>query len=208
MSSNNGLRTFLLWLAAIRFVVSLIAIPLAPFLYREHFIVLVLMRPTKEVLLAAGFLIRAGKVDLIPVVLAALPLLILGVWLFFYLGKAYCEEITKGKIPGFGGRIIDADKINKMGKVLDKKGSRLVFLGRLAAFPSTVVAAAAGACKMRSREFLPFDGAGGVASVTIALAAGYLLGETYENASPIISVIGVLVLVGAAVLLGRYLKKV
>ena len=207
METDNRMRTILLWLAGFRVVIGILAIPLAPFLYREHFIVLILMRPTKEVLLAAGFLIRAGKVDLIPVLLAAVPLMILGVWQFFYLGRAFRKEITKGAIPGVGGHIINPKKINKISKVLDKKGPRLVFLGRLAAFSSALVGAAAGASEMRSSEFLPADGSGALASGAIALGAGYFLGQAYQDASPVLSVVNVATLVGAAVLLGRYLNK-
>lgn len=207
MEKKSRVRSALLWLAAVRFVVGILAIPLAPFLYREHFIVLVLMRPTKEVLLAAGFLVRAGKVDLIPVLLAAVPLMLLGVWHFFYLGRAFCDEITKGEMPGIGGRLLSPDKVKKIRKTLDKKGSKLIFLGRLAAFPSALAATAAGAGKMSSREFLPADGAGAVVSATLAIGAGYFLGQAYDKASPILSVIGVLVLAAGAVLLGRYLKR-
>lgn len=201
-------KAVFLWAAAVRVAIGLAAIPMAPFLYREHFIVLVLMRPTKEVLLAAGFLIRAGKVGLVEVLLASIPLMILGVWHFFYLGRRYCEEIDRGELPGLGRRILDPEKINKIQKVLDAKGSRLVFLGRLAAFSSAMVAAAAGACKLRSREFLPFDAAGALVSAGLALGAGYLAGEAYETAGPWLTGLGVLVLVGAAVLLGRYLKRI
>jgi membrane protein DedA with SNARE-associated domain len=133
--------------------------------------------------------------------------MVLGVWLFFYLGRAYAREITKGEIPGVGGRLLKPDKVKEMGKVLDKRGPRLVFLGRLAAFPSAVVAAAAGVGKMRSREFLPADGLGALASVAIAVGAGYFLGEAYEDAGPVLSGLGVAVLATGAFLLGRYLKK-
>jgi membrane protein DedA with SNARE-associated domain len=208
MTTKTGkVRTILLWIAAIRVVVGIIAIPLAPFLYREHFIVLVLMRPTKEVLLAAGFLVRSGKVDLLPVLLAAVPLMLLGVWQFFYLGRAYSKEITGDGIPGIGGKLLPSDKVKKVCKILDKKGARLIFLGRLAALSSAGVAGAAGAGRMKSREFLPADALGAFASAGIALGAGYFLGQAYEKASPALSVVGVLVLIGAAILLGRYLKK-
>ena len=200
-------RELFVWLGGARALVGLAAIPLAPFLYREHFIVLVLMRPTKEVLLAAGFLIRQGKVGLGPVLAAAVPLLLFGVWQFFYLGRVYSSEIRKGEVPGIGGRVIKPDKVKKLQKVLDKKGGRLVFLGRLAAFPSAMVATSAGAGKMSSRDFLVPDGAGGLLSVVITLSAGYFLGAAYEKASPLLTVIGVLVLVAGAVALGRYLRK-
>lgn len=207
MTKKKRMRMILLWLAGIRIVVGLAAIPLAPFLYREHFIVLVLMRPTKEVLLAAGFLVKAGKVDLLAVLAAAVPLMILGVWQFYYLGRAFRDEIRKGELPGIQGRILSAKKVKKITKTLDKKGPKLVFLGRLAAFSSAVVATAAGAGKMTPREFLPPDGAGAVVSAAIAIGAGYFLGQAYEKASPALSVVGVAALVVAAVLLGRYLNK-
>jgi membrane protein DedA with SNARE-associated domain len=207
VSSRKKLRSALLWLAAIRAVVGIAAIPLAPFLFREHFIVLVLMRPTKEVLLAAGFLVRAGKVELLPVLLAAVPLMILGVWQFFYLGRAFHAELGKGEIPGFGGRFLKAEKVKKVGEVLDKRGPRLIFLGRLAALSSALIAAAAGACKMAPREFLPVDALGALVSAAIAIGAGYVLGEAYEEASPLLTVVGVATLVAGAVLLARYLKK-
>lgn len=207
MTKKYRVKVFLLWLAAIRFVIGLAAIPLAPFLYREHFIVLVLMRPTKEVLLAAGFLVKAGKVSLLAVLAAAVPLMILGVWQFYYLGRAYRDEIRKGELPGIQGRILSADKVKKITKTLDKKGPRLVFLGRLAAFSSAVVATAAGAGKMSPRDFLPADGGGAILSAALSIGAGYFLGQAYEKASPLLSVVGVVALLGAAVLLGRYLNR-
>lgn len=200
-------RTSFLWLAAVRVVVGILAIPMAPFLYREHFIVLVLMRPTKEVLLAAGFLIRQGKVGLVPVLLAAVPLLLLGVWQFFYLGRVYSKEIRAGDVPGVGGRVIRPDKVKTLQRILDMKGPRLVFLGRLAVFPSTMVASAAGAGKMSSRDFLLPDGLGGLTSAAITIGAGYFLGAAYEKASPLLTVLGVVALLGAAFVLGRYLRK-
>ncbi|HWC13829.1 MAG TPA: VTT domain-containing protein [Actinomycetota bacterium] len=200
-------KAVFLWLAVVRVMIGLAAIPLAPFLYREHFVVLVLMRPTKEVLLAAGFLIRGGDVGLVEVVVAAIPLMILGVWQFFYLGRRYCDEIDKGEVPGLGRRVLDPGKITKLQKVLDAKGSRLVFLGRLAAFSSATVAAAAGACNMRSRDFLPYDVAGAIASAGLSLGAGFLAGEAYESAGPWLTAVGLAALMGAAVLLGRYIGR-
>ena len=207
MGLDDVPRTSFLGLAAARVGVGILAIPMAPFLYREHFIALVLMRPTKEVLLAAGFLIRQGKVGLAPVLLAAVPLLLLGVWQFFYLGRAYSKEIRAGNVPGIGGRVIRPDKVKALQKILDKKGPRLVFLGRLAVFPSTMVATAAGAGKMPSRDFLVPDGLGGLTSTAITIGAGYFLGAAYEKASPLLTVLGVVALLGAAFLLGRYLRK-
>jgi membrane protein DedA with SNARE-associated domain len=103
--------------------------------------------------------------------------------------------------------VIRPDKVKALQKILDKKGPRLVFLGRLAVFPSTMVATAAGAGKMPSRDFLVPDGLGGLMSAAITIGAGYFLGAAYEKASPLLTVLGVVVLLGAAFLLGRYLRK-
>src|ERR1700752_1330877 len=74
MRKSPELRGGLLALAIVRIIIGIAAIRLAPFLYKKHFVVLVLMRPTKEVLLAAGFLIRLDKVWWVPVLAAAVPL--------------------------------------------------------------------------------------------------------------------------------------
>ena len=207
MKKNPRLRKWLLALAAVRIVVGLVAIPLAPFLYREHFMVLVLMRPTKEVLLAGGFLAKLGRVDVLPLLIAALPLTILGVWQFYYLGRLYADHIASGKLPGPARRLLRPDRIKKMERLLRRKGLRLVFLGRLAAFPSTVVAAAAGSGDMRSRDFLPIDAAGAVLSIAEVVGAGYLLGETYDEAGPWITGAGVAALLIAAVVIARFLRR-
>src|SRR5690242_20240074 len=86
-------RPFLLGLTLVRAVIAVIAIPLAPALYRDHYILLLLLRPTKDVLLLGGFLLRDGSVGLIPVLAAVVPLSILGVWIFYGLGRAYSGEL-------------------------------------------------------------------------------------------------------------------
>ena len=200
-------RTLLLWLAAARVVLGIAAIPLAPFLYREHFVVLVLLRPTKEVFLAGGFLARQGDVSLWAIVAAAIPLCIGGVWLFYLLGRAYRDEIASGELSGFAARILTPERIEKFQSALDAKGPKLIFLGRLAVLSSAAVAAAAGAAGMEPKKFFAYDLAGGLVSIAYTITAGYLLGEAYEKAGPWITVVGVIALIGFAYLLGRSLKK-
>ena len=200
-------RVPLLWLAAARAVLGLIAIPLAPVLYEDHFVVLVLLRPSKEVLLAAGFLIRDGRVQLFPVLLAAIPLAILGVWHFYVLGQAWAKEINDDKMPRIARRVLPPKRVNAMTKVLEKKGVPVVLFGRLAAFPSTLIAAAAGASRMEPRRFFPADGLGGLLSVGEVLIAGYAFGAAYKSAGKGITVIGVLVFIGLLVAVGRWLSR-
>jgi membrane protein DedA with SNARE-associated domain len=202
------LRAPLLWLAAFRAVLGVIAIPLAPFLYREHFVVLVLLRPTKEVLLAGGLLAERGDVNLLVLLAAAVPLAILGVWHFYFLGRGYAKEIQSGKgLPRFAERVLPPKRIQKFCRVLKKRGRPVVLIGRLTVFPSSVLAAAAGASDMRSKDFLPTDLAGGALSIAEVVVAGYLLGDAYEDAGPWLTGVGVVLLFGLLFVVGRALTR-
>lgn len=183
------------------------ALLVAPWLYREHAAVLVFLRPTKEVLLYAGFLMRQGDASPPVVVAAALPLLLGGVWLFFGLGRVYESEIADGDLPGLAGRVLPKARLDKLREVLDDRGMRVVFLGRLAAFPSSLTAAAAGSAGVSWKKFLVADTAGALVSLAALLAIGYGLGETYEEAGVWVTVAGVVVLAVLAVMVGKALSS-
>jgi membrane protein DedA with SNARE-associated domain len=202
------LRTPLLWLAIARAALSVVAIPLAPVLYREHFLILVLLRPTKEVLLAGGFLVRQGEVNLLSLLGAAVPLAIFGVWHFYGLGLGYAREIQTGKgLPSFAQRVLPTERIQKLCRLLERRGRRIVFVGRLASFPSALLGAAAGASDMPPRTFLPTDGAGGMLSIAEVIGAGYLFGESYHEAGPWITGAGVVLLFALLIGVGRALTR-
>lgn len=205
---DGRFRTPLLWFAAFRAVLGVVAIPLAPFLYREHFVVLVLLRPTKEVLLAAGFLVRRGEVNPFAVVLAAVPLAIIGVWEFFWLGRSFAEEIQRGEgLPKLAERLLPTERIKKLCTALDRRGRRMVLLGRLATFPSSLLGAAAGASGMKAKTFLPADGTGAMVSIVEVMIAGYLLGSAYKSAGPWLTAVGVAALLAMLYVLGRTLTR-
>ena len=205
---RGRLRVVLLVLAAARTVLGVVAILLAPALFDDHFVILVLLRPTKEVFLAAGFLIREGDVNVVEVVLAAIPLSIWGVWLFYFLGRAWAEEIQSGTgMPRWAAKVLPPDRIQRLCGVVERKGGRVVVLGRLAAFPSTLLGAAAGTSGLEARRFLVADGVGGFLAMAEVLTAGFLLGKAYEKAGPWLTAAGAAVLVGLVVALGRWLKR-
>lgn len=201
-------RQILLGLGILRAVLYVAAIPLAPLLYEDDFLILVLLRPSKEVFVAAGFALRAGEVGFVELVVAALPLALLGVWLFFFLGREYSTEIRGNRMSGIAGRLLRAEKINRAGKALKKKGERLIVLGRLAVLASTAVAAAAGTLKMPSPRFMRADAVGAALSFSVSLAAGYLLGETYERAGPWLTALASIALLALGILLARSLRNV
>ena len=90
--------------------------------------------------------------------------------------------------------------------MLEERGTTVVFLGRLAVFPSTLLAAAAGASGMPTARFLVADGLGGLASVVEVVGAGYVLGHAYHDGKRWITVAGLVVLLGLLVAMGRWLK--
>lgn len=201
-------RTALLVLAGLRAVLGIIAIPLVPVLWDDHFVFLVLLRPTKEILLAAGFLLRQGDVNLLEILVAAVPLAIFGVWLFYGIGRAFADEIQSGKgLPKVVARFLPRDRIHDLCRILDRKGRGVVVAGRLAAFPSSLLGAAAGASKMEPRAFLPADATGVVLSIAEVMGAGYVLGEAHKRAGPWLTALGVAVLFGLLFFVGRWLKR-
>jgi membrane protein DedA with SNARE-associated domain len=203
-----GGRTVPLVLAALRGVLGVAAIPLAPALYKHHFVVLVLLRPTKEVLLAGGFLFRDGKVGLVEMILASIPLALCAVWLFYWLGRAFADEIRTGEgLPKWATKVLPPERIQALARILERKGWGVVVAGRLAAFPSTLMAAAAGMSDMPARTFISADAVGGVLSIALALGAGYLFGSAYKRAGPWLTGIGVVVLLGLLIVVGRWLKR-
>jgi membrane protein DedA with SNARE-associated domain len=200
-------RGFILSLAVVRAVLEVAAIPLAPALYRDHVAVLTLLRPTKEVFLFGGFQVREGNAWLPVLVLAAIPLLLGGVWIFYLLGRAYRDDLEEADLPGIAGRVLPKKRIDHLRALLDERGPRIVFFGRLAAFPSTLMAAAAGACGVSFREFVVADAAGAILSMLALFGIGYGLGEAYDEAGPWVTGAGALVLAVLLVVLGRALLR-
>ena len=201
-------RLLLLALAAVRWTASIVAIPLAPVLWRDHMLGLVLLRPTKDVFLAAGFAIRQHHLGWIETYAAAVPIAVLGVWLFYALGRSFSDELAQHReLPGVAGRLLPATRIHDLTHTLDEKGSKVVFFGRLAVFPSSLVAAAAGVSGMDPRRFLIADGLGALASITMVLLVGYGLGEAYEQGATWLTIVGGLVAFGLLVAFGRWLRS-
>lgn len=207
VSRNSTTRTVLQWAAVARAALGILALPLAPLLWERHYLVVVLLRPTKEVLLFGGFLARQGRVHLLQIVAAAVPLAIFGVWHAYALGRAHAGQIQRGSVPGIGARLVPVDKIRALQRVLKRKDWKLILAGRLAVFPSTLLGIAAGASKMRAKRFLLVDGVGGLISIAEVLTAGYLLGAAYKNGKPWITVAGVAALLAGGVILGRALRR-
>ena len=199
-------RPLLLGFVAARAVLGVVAVLLVPWLYDDHLVLLVLLRPTKEVLLYSGYAVRENDANMFVLVIAALPLLLFAVWGFYALGKSYKRELATADLPGLAGKLLPRERIHRLSDTIAERGWVIVFLGRLAFMPSTLVAAAAGSSDMPTRTFLLADAAGAVASLAMLMGAGFVLGNAYDDAGPWATAVGAVILVGLLVLLGRTLR--
>lgn len=153
--------------------------------------------------MAGGFLVHRGTIGLLPLLIAALPLNTLGSWQFFALGTALRAHALKPP----DSRILPPSRIGRLDHLLAHKGARIVFYGRLAAFPAIFLAAAAGASKMSFRRLVAYDALGAAFSFIELVSAGYLLGKTYEKAGVGLTMAGAVVFVIALAAFGRRLAR-
>ena len=174
-----------------RVAAALLALPLFPMLYREHFLVLVLLRPTQGILLAGAFLARLGHVTLWQIVAAAIPLQLLAVWLYFGLGRTWSKDIDRDdELPFLAARILNRGQVRRIRKALEAKGARLAFIARFAIFPTGLLAGTIGASELAPRRFLGADGAGLVTATCASVGAGYVLGVAQDRAGPWLVAVG------------------
>ena len=125
----------------------------------------------------------------------------------FWLGRAFGPEIRDEKLPGWAKRILPREPIEHLCEVLEERGDKVVVMGRLAAFPSTLMGAAAGASGMETKRFLKADAIGALLSMVEVLTAGYVLGSAYKSAGPWLTVVGVAVLFAGLFYVGRMLRR-
>lgn len=172
----------LLVAAIARYAIPVAAIPLAAALIPDRVPLLTLLRPGKEVLLLAGGLWSSdGRPSLLMVFVAYVPLMILSVWGFFALGRAYSDDLAEGEGPAWLHRVVPAHKLEATQRVIAKRGVTVAILGRIAALPPTILAAAAGTSDVDTRRYLAADTVGAIAAFGVTIGVGIGLGRAYER---------------------------
>jgi len=197
-------RRLALAVVALRFAVPLAAIPTIPWLITRDISLLVLLRPQKEFLLVGGGQSRyLGEPELLGLFLAFLPLGLLAVPAFFVVGRAYGTRLREGTGPRWLQRAIDPRHIEIGQRVLARRGPAIAILGRFAALPPTVLAAAAGVSDVSWRAYLAADALGAVLATSATIGAGYTLGRAYQTGGFWLTAVGV-TLFGVMILLLTY----
>jgi membrane-associated protein len=207
-SVSDGWRRLSLVVVVARFAIPLAAIAAIPFLLVNNITLLVLLRPQKEFLLVGGGQSRfLGEPELLPLFLAFLPLGLLTVPAFFVVGRAYRDALEAGSGPGWLHRAIPPKQLRLAQQVLARRGPSIAFLGRIAALPPTVLAAAAGLSDVDWRRYLLADAVGAVVAVSATLGAGFALGRAYEDGGPWITGIGVALFFVLILLLTHWIRR-
>lgn len=185
-------RRIALVVVVLRFAIPLAAIPIIPFLLRGNVPLLVLLRPQKELLLVGGGQTRyLGEPGLLPLFLAYLPLGILAVSAFFVLGRAYRTALVAETGPAWLQRVVPPHQLRLAQRVLARRGPLIAVVGRLAALPPTVLAAAAGTSEVSPRRYLVADAVGAILGFGLAAGSGLALGRAYEEGGVWLTVLGV-----------------
>jgi membrane-associated protein len=201
-------RALALTIVALRFAIPLAAIPTIPWLLRRDISLLVLLRPQKEFLLVGGGQARyLGEPELLSIFLAFLPLGLLAVPAFFVVGRAYGTRLRDGEGPPWLQRAIHPRHLEIGQRVLARRGPIIAVLGRFAALPPTVLAAAAGVSDVSWRRYLAADAVGAVLATSATLAVGYQLGRAYQDGGLWLTVVGVTLFGVVIVLLTAWLRR-
>lgn len=203
------LRRAVLALAVVRYLVPIVAIAAVPaLLASERTLLLVLVRPTKEFLLLGGGLLRTqGEPSALALFVAAAPLMIVGTWVFFALGRLYGEDLRRGDEPAWLARMLPPDALTTAQRVLERRGPTIAVLARVAALPSTIIAAAAGTSNVRALGFLAADLVGALLAFAAMVGAGVALGDAYRRGGVWLTVVGVAVVVVLISLVTRWVRR-
>lgn len=202
-----GWRRFAVTVAIARYVIPILAIGLIPVLISDRLPLLVLLRPTKDLLLLGGGQYRVlGAPAPLLLFAAYVPMMIVAVWAFFLVGRAYRPALRAGTGPEWLNRTIPPRQLEVAQAVLAKRGPSIAILGRLAALPPTVLAAAAGLSDVDARRYLVADTIGGIAAFGLTVGIGYGLGRAYEDGGVWVTAIGVALFFGLITVLTRWLR--
>jgi membrane protein DedA with SNARE-associated domain len=205
---SRPVRRFALGVVIARFAIPLAAIPLIPVLLPERITLLVLLRPTKEWLLFGGGRARVvGDPSIWLLFAAYAPLMIFVVWAFFLAGRAYQRTLRTGTGPRWLHRAVPPHQLELAQRMLVRRGPLIAVLGRVAAMPPTILAAAAGVSDVSPRRYLAADLVGALLGFAITVGAGFALGGAYEQGGVWLTAVGVSLFAALIFLMTRWIRR-
>jgi undecaprenyl-diphosphatase len=150
------------------------------------------MIPGESLVLVAGFLVAAGVLDLLPVLVVVALGAVIGDSIGYELGRRLGRPWLERFGPRFGLRatmLADADRF------FADHGGKTVLLGRFVGFLRALAPFVAGSSRMPYPRFLFYNATGGVLWAVSFVLLGYVLGASWYVAE---RWIGRATLIGAA----------
>ncbi len=203
------LRRVAVSVAVLRYVIPLAVIPAIPFLIaRGELALLVLLRPQKEFLiLAAAQLARTGAPTVALLLAAYVPLMIVAVWAFFIVGRMFRPALDAGEAPRWLTRILPPQQLDVGRRVIARRGPLIAVMGRMAALPPTIMAAAAGASDVNGPRYLAADLVGALGSFALMVGAGLALGDAYDEYGIWVTAAGIAILIALIALITSWVRR-
>ncbi len=160
--------------------------------------------PSELVMPLSGFLVQQGKLQLVPVVVAALTGTVLGAWFWYGIGRLVNEQRLE-QLIGRHGRCLGLkpDDLALSRRWFSRHGAAVVFWGRLVPGIRPFVSIPAGIELMPQRSFLFWTSAGSLLWILALVTAGFQLGDNYRQIllwiEPLTSFVGHFLLLLSAV---------
>jgi membrane protein DedA with SNARE-associated domain len=138
--------------------------------------------PSELVMPLGGFLVQQGKLQFVPVVVAALIGTVLGAWFWYGIGRLVNEQRLEHLI-GRHGRCLGLKPADLAvsRRWFSRHGAAVVFWGRLIPGIRPFVSIPAGIELMPQRSFLLWTTAGSLIWILVLVTAGFLLGSAYRE---------------------------
>lgn len=138
--------------------------------------------PSELVMPFAGFLVADGNMNFIYVILAGTIGAVLGAIVLYYLGLWLDEPVIRRFIRNFGRYfLLSEDDLDRALEFFGKYGEAVIFFGRLIPIIRSLISVPAGMNRMPMGKFLIFTAFGTTVWNLVLTAAGYWLGENWQE---------------------------
>ena len=169
---------------AIKTVIALALLPLAPSLLGTDPVLLEALRGSTSAMASGGAFARVGEASLALAILAPLPTLLFATPFFWWAGRLWGPKAA----ATLGGGHPNAEKwAQRSGAHLERFGGLAVALAPFLPVPSSFVYAAAGWTGMSFRRFMVFDLVGMLSWIGVIVGLGYVIGHPAVQAAKAIS---------------------
>ncbi len=146
--------------------------------------------PGETVIVTGGTFAAQGTLSLFGVIVAGALGAILGDSIAYWLGRIGGDRIRR-----FFTRVAGHDRVVAAERMVDRRGSALVFAGRFLPGIRLAINLSCGAGRMTYRRFLIFDSLGAILWSTQAAVLGYIFGAAFKDRPWV----GLLIALGVAV---------